>query len=345
MRFWAIKPDADQAEGPFDLQGLKGLGWFSQDTLVAPESAESEDAWKPAKEFADLKGLFIKPPPLPKKKAHQAGPAPTKKRLAPSSDIHLCPRCDYHLKSDAEVCDNCGADLPASREQPAPLPRTAPASPVREELSATSDVQDLVVKSSPPPEELTNDVPENLMAHEEVWQGPPRRTWWVELLRYLGAIIGSIVLMFLGLFIIVMIGSSRPTVVDKKSSHQSNPLPVSKPLPEITYTKEYMKDHFELYDFKWADDDTLRCKVKFKGERMMVESINYEAHDTKGTVIDTGTLGSWTAGKNTGKVWEEKIYLYGDKARRTKKIVIGGRRYSSMLEKIISPQQPDVTSF
>jgi hypothetical protein len=64
-----------QPKGPYGLGLLRRVKELQPETLAAPAGAKSEEAWKPAQEYADLKAIFDERAAAPAPK-----PAPEKKK-------------------------------------------------------------------------------------------------------------------------------------------------------------------------------------------------------------------------------------------------------------------------
>ena len=77
MKYWLLRPDGSAADGPYEPHELRAVPGFGPDRIIAPVNAQTVDVWKPASTFADLRVLFIKPPPVP---AAPPRPAPAAQR-------------------------------------------------------------------------------------------------------------------------------------------------------------------------------------------------------------------------------------------------------------------------
>jgi len=83
-RFWVFT--GKSAAGPYEPGRLKGLPGFGPGTVVAPEGAATEAAWKPARDFPELRALFARPPdgPVPAALSGRAPkPSPARSHPAP----------------------------------------------------------------------------------------------------------------------------------------------------------------------------------------------------------------------------------------------------------------------
>lgn len=65
MRYWLLHPDGSGADGPYEPHELRALPGFGPDRVVAPENAQTAEAWTPAHAVSDLHILFVKAPPMP----------------------------------------------------------------------------------------------------------------------------------------------------------------------------------------------------------------------------------------------------------------------------------------
>lgn len=63
-RYWILRPDGKGADGPYEAHELRSLSDFGPDRVVAPENAQTVDAWKPAGTVSDLRILFVRPPTM-----------------------------------------------------------------------------------------------------------------------------------------------------------------------------------------------------------------------------------------------------------------------------------------
>lgn len=115
MRYWALKPDGKDAEGPYEMAALRTRPGFGPESIVAPENAQAADAWRPAKTYDDLRASFSKPPPLPMAKL----PPPVKGEATPKvpSTLMKCPGCGKDVSPEAPNCPACGIPI-ASRTSP-----------------------------------------------------------------------------------------------------------------------------------------------------------------------------------------------------------------------------------
>ena len=127
--------------------------------------------------------------------------------------------------------------------------------------------------------------------------------------------------------------------VASSSSSQNNPI------PEISYRGD-TGNFVDCYDFGWRPIGELRYggdlkfKVRFKKEFAFGSfRVFYEARDQSGSVIlDSGRVGEWTGTTNPATSFEESIFLSGDKAQRTRKII-----FSAESESMFSGLFPGVT--
>lgn len=82
MRYWVYT--GKDALGPFEVGELRRrVPGFGPDTVVAPEGATGQGAWKPAEAFTDLKEVLQAPPPPLKMPAHLIEQTPRSGGLPP----------------------------------------------------------------------------------------------------------------------------------------------------------------------------------------------------------------------------------------------------------------------
>ncbi|MFA6093434.1 MAG: hypothetical protein WCU88_06325 [Elusimicrobiota bacterium] len=84
IRYYVYDRGTKRVMGPYPLPRLKTLPGFGPEIRVAPEGSTKSSDWKPAKEFAELQGLFSPPaeepkPPTPGKPSPQPPNVPGKK--------------------------------------------------------------------------------------------------------------------------------------------------------------------------------------------------------------------------------------------------------------------------
>jgi len=76
MKFWLLDPMKRVAAGPFDAAELRRAPEFGPESLVAPDGATDNHAWKPAREYPQLRAAPGGPPPLPVSQPHGAPSGP-----------------------------------------------------------------------------------------------------------------------------------------------------------------------------------------------------------------------------------------------------------------------------